>query len=220
MPNLRLPRLHLKRLHLKRLRPYLVVAGLALAALPALAAGAPRIGQAAPDFTGIDSNGQKVRLADLKGKTVVLEWTNDGCPYVGKWYSSGAMQKLQRDAGALGAVWLTIASSAPGEEGYVDAAKANDDTVRRKAAPAHVLLDPQGVIAHLYRAETTPHMFVISPDGVLAYMGGADSIASTRIADMQKAEPYAREALEAVVAGKPVAHPVTRPYGCTVKYSS
>jgi hypothetical protein len=120
----------------------------------------------------------------------------------------------------MGAVWLTIASSAPGEEGYVDAAKANDDTASRKAAPAHVLLDSKGNIGRLYGAETTPHIFVIKPDGTLAYMGGADSIASTRIDDMRKAEPYAREAIEAVVAGKPVLHPVTRPYGCSVKYSS
>jgi peroxiredoxin len=207
------------------LRRHLVIAAFGLAALPAiaslpiLAADGPRIGQNAPDFTGTDSNGAQIRLADLKGKPVVLEWTNDGCPYVGKWYSSGAMQQLQRDAAVKGAVWLTIASSAPGEQGYVDAKKANEDTASRKAAPAHVLLDPQGVIGRLYGAETTPHIFVIGPDGRLAYMGGADSIASTRTADLQKAEPYAREAIEAVVAGKPVTHPVTRPYGCTVKYS-
>jgi peroxiredoxin len=197
-----------------------LIAILGLAALPAFAGGSPRIGAAAPDFTGTGSNGEQVHLADLKGKTIVLEWTNDGCPYVHKWYSSGAMQKLQRDAAALGVVWLTIASSAPGEEGYVDAAKANDDTMSRKAAPAHVLLDPQGAIGRLYGAQTTPHIFVIRPDGALAYAGGADSIASTRIADMGKAEPYAREAIEAVAAGKPVAHPLTRPYGCSVKYSS
>jgi hypothetical protein len=203
-----------------RLRSLLLIAAFGLAALPTLAADGPRIGAAAPDFTGTGSNGEKIHLADLKGKTIVLEWTNDGCPYVHKWYSSGAMQKLQRDAAALGVVWLSIVSSAPGEEGYVDAAQANADTVSRKAAPAHVLLDPQGAIGHLYRAETTPHIFVIKPDGALAYMGGADSIASTRISDMQRAEPFAREAFEAVVAGKSVPHPVTRPYGCSVKYSS
>ena len=197
-----------------------LIAFFGLAALPALAGGSARTGSAAPDFTGTGSNGEKIHLADLKGKTIVLEWTNDGCPYVHKWYSSGAMQKLQRDAAALGVVWLTIASSAPGEQGYVDAAKANNDTASRKASPAHVLLDPQGAIARLYGAETTPHIFVIKPDGALAYAGGADSIASTRISDMDKAEPYAREAIEAVAAGKPVAHPLTRPYGCSVKYSS
>jgi peroxiredoxin len=191
-----------------------------LAALPAFGLSDARIGQPAPDFTGTGSNGETVHLADLKGKMVVLEWTNDGCPYVGKWYSSGAMQQLQRDATTLGAVWLTVASSAPGEQGYVDAAKANEDTVSRKAAPSHVLLDPSGTIGHLYGATTTPHLFVIKPDGTLAYMGGADSIPSTRIEDLQKAEPYAREAIQAVAADKPVPHPITRPYGCSVKYSS
>src|SRR5437870_76237 len=116
-----------------------IVAMLGLALLPAVAAAAgPQIGQPAPDFTGTDSNGEKVQLANLKGKVVVLEWTNNGCPYVGKWYGSGAMQQLQRDAAALGAVWLTVVSSATGEQGYVDAAKANEETNSRKAAPAHV----------------------------------------------------------------------------------
>lgn len=197
-------------------------------AAPALAQGAAqgaakpsalKIGQPAPDFTGADSNGKTVRLSDFKGKIVVLEWTNDGCPYVGKWYRSGAMQALQSEAARMGAIWLTVASSAPGEQGYVDGAHANADTADRHAHPTHVLLDSKGAIGHLYDAQTTPQMFVIGKDGTLAYMGGADSIASTRIADMKRAEPYAREALEAVVAGKPVPHPVTRPYGCTVKYS-
>jgi peroxiredoxin len=201
--------------------PRLFVTALCLAVLPSFAAAmGPQIGQPAPDFTGTGSNGENVHLADLKGKTVVLEWTNDGCPYVGKWYRSGAMQQLQRDASTLGAVWLTVVSSAPGEQGYVDAAQANEDTANRNAAPTHVLLDPTGEIGHLYGAETTPHIFVIKPDGTLAYMGGADSIASTRAEDMQKAEPYAREAIQAVAAGKPVPHPITRPYGCSVKYSS
>jgi AhpC/TSA family len=198
-----------------------LVAMLGLGLLPAVAAAeGPRIGHPAPDFTGTDSNGEKVQLANLKGKVVVLEWTNNGCPYVAKWYGSGAMQQLQRDAAALGAVWLTVVSSAPGEQGYVDAARANADTKSRKAAPAHVLLDPTGGIGHLYKAETTPHIFVIKPDGTLAYMGGADSIATTRVEDIHKAEPYAREAIQAVAAGKPVPHPITRPYGCSVKYAS
>jgi peroxiredoxin len=197
-----------------------MIAALGLAVAPAFAGEPLKIGEPAPAFTAVDSNGQSVGLAEFKGKTIVLEWTNDGCPYVGKWYRSGAMQALQREAAQRGVVWLTIASSAPGEQGYVDGAKANADTKSRKADPAHVLLDPQGVIGHLYGAQTTPHIFVIRPDGALAYMGGADSIASTRVEDLQKAEPYAREALEAVVAGKPAPHPVTRPYGCTVKYSS
>jgi hypothetical protein len=114
---------------------------------------------------------------------------------------------------------LSVISSAPGEQGYADGARANALTASRQAAPAHVLLDPTGALGHLYGAMTTPHIFVIAADGTLAYMGGADSVASTRIDDMAQAEPYAREAIDAVAAGRPVAHPVTRPYGCSVKYS-
>jgi peroxiredoxin len=198
----------------------LTIAALGLTLAPGLAGEPLKIGDPAPGFAAVDSNGQTIRLADFAGKEVVLEWTNDGCPYVGKWYRSGAMQTLQREAAKLGAVWLTVASSAPGEQGYVNATQANADTKDRNADPAHVLLDPQGAIGRLYGAQTTPHIFVIGPSGALAYMGGADSIASTRIEDLQKAEPYAREALEAVAAGKPVPHSVTRPYGCSVKYSS
>jgi peroxiredoxin len=205
---------------MRKARYGVTIAALGLAAAPAFAGEPVKIGEVAPAFTGVDSNGETVGLAQFKGKTIVLEWTNDGCPYVGKWYRSGAMQALQREAAQRGVVWLTIASSAPGEQGYVDGAQANADTKSRNADPAHVLLDPQGVIGHLYGAQTTPDIFVIRPDGALAYMGGADSIASTRVEDLQKAEPYAREALEAVVAGLPAPHPVTRPYGCTVKYSS
>ncbi len=198
----------------------LTIAALGLTLAPGLAGEPLKIGDPAPGFAAVDSNGQTIRLADFAGKEVVLEWTNDGCPYVGKWYRSGAMQTLQREAAKLGAVWLTVASSAPGEQGYVNATQANADTKDRNADPAHVLLDPQGAIGRLYGAQTTPHIFVIGPSGALAFMGGADSIASTRIEDLQKAEPYAREALEAVAAGKPVPHSVTRPYGCSVKYSS
>jgi AhpC/TSA family len=191
----------------------------ALAAAPRLVWAAPAIGQPAPVFTATGSNGETVRLSELRGKTVVLEWTNDGCPYVGKWYRSGAMQQLQRDAAAGGAVWLSVISSAPGMQGYADGARANELTRTRNAAPAHVLLDPQGTLGRLYGAETTPHMFVITPVGTLAYMGGADSIATTRVQDLARAEPYAREAIFAVLANQPVQHAVTRPYGCTVKYA-
>ncbi|HTJ02698.1 MAG TPA: redoxin domain-containing protein [Methylovirgula sp.] len=206
-----------------RLLPALVALGFlsspAFFISPALA-GPLKIGQAAPAFTGTDSNGKTVKLSDFKGKTVVLEWTNNGCPYVGKWYSSGAMQALQSDAARLGAVWLTVVSSARGEQGYVDGPAANRDTASRNAHPTHVLLDSSGTIGRLYDAQTTPQIVIIRKDGTVAYSGGADSIASTRVEDLKTAEPYAREALEAVVAGKSVPHPVTRPYGCTVKYSS
>jgi hypothetical protein len=190
------------------------------AVLPRGAWATARVGRPAPDFTATDSNNQTVRFADLRGNVVVLEWTNDGCPFVGKWYRSGAMQQLQRDATSRGAIWLTVISSAPGEQGYVDGAGANADTVSRHAAPTHVLLDPTGTLGHLYGAETTPHIFVVDRPGMLAYMGGADSIPSTHVADLMRAEPYAREAITAVLDNQPVEHPVTRPYGCTVKYAA
>ncbi|MDR3514329.1 MAG: redoxin domain-containing protein [Azospirillaceae bacterium] len=193
--------------------------GAGLMSFAGTAGAAPRPGTPAPDFTGVDSNAQTLRLSDFQGKLVVLEWTNDGCPFVGKWYQSGAMQQLQRDATARGAVWLSVISSAPGQQGFVDGGRANQLTQERNAAPSRVLLDPRGVIGHLYDARTTPEIFVIAPDGTLAYMGGADSIASTREEDLAKAEPFAREAIFAVFDGKPVLHPVTRPYGCTVKYA-
>ncbi len=198
-----------------------VLAGAALAAAaPSLARAEPRIGAVAPSFTAPDTTGGAVALPTLRGKVVVLEWTNDGCPFVGKWYRSGAMQALQREAAGKGAVWVSVISSAPGEQGYVDAAAANALTQSRNAAPSHVVLDPDGRIGHLYKAQTTPQIFIIRPDGTLGYMGGADSIASTRVEDLARATPYARQAIEAIAAGGNAPMPVTRPYGCTVKYAA
>jgi len=194
---------------------------LALTSLaPLMAQAAPEIGKPAPDFSATDSYGKTVHLSDFKGKEVVLEWSNDSCPYVKKWYGNGDMQKLQNDATAQGAIWLTVISSAPGKEGYVTGDQANTDTQSRHAAPTKVLLDPSGAIGHAYGALTTPDMYVIDKNGILQYMGGIDSIASTDLADIQKAEPYTREAILAVAKGIPAAHPVTRPYGCNIKYGS
>jgi hypothetical protein len=197
-----------------------IVASMCALAFSSAALADLQIGKPAPDFTATDSNGKTVNLSNFKGKEVVLEWSNNGCPYVRKWYGSGEMQKLQKDAAAKGVVWLTIISSAKGQEGYVTGAEANKDTTTRHAMPTYVLLDTSGSIGHLYNALTTPDMYVIAKDGTLAYMGGADSIASTNIADLKKAEPYAREAIEAVASNQPVLTPVTKPYGCNVKYSS
>ncbi len=204
----------------------MTIARRSLLALPAIltlpmmrpALAAPAVAAAAPGFTGTDSNGRQVGLAQFAGKPVVLEWTNDGCPYVRKWYNSGAMQDLQRQAAAMGAVWLSVVSSPPGEQGYVESAAANELTRSRNAAPAHVLLDPEQRIARAYGATVTPHMFIIDAKGVLVYSGGADSIPSTRQEDLARATPYVKEALAALAAGRPVANPVTRPYGCVVKY--
>ena len=180
----------------------------------------PRVGAPAPAFTAADSNGRNVALADLKGKTVVLEWTNDECPFVKKHYGGQAMQALQKKWTEKGVVWLTVASSMPGEQGHVDAAKANRLTVERGAAPSAVLLDPKGDIGRAYGAQVTPHMYVIKPDGVLAYMGGIDDKPSTRLDDLKTARNFVDAALTELAEGKPVSTTTARPYGCTIKYSS
>jgi peroxiredoxin len=189
---------------------------LAGAAMPA--ADEPQVAQPAPDFSTVDSQGQMRHLADYRGKVVVLEWTNAECPFTRKHYESGNMQSLQSLARDHGVVWLTVISSAPGKQGYVDGAGADQLTKTRRAVPSAVLLDPSGRVGRLYHAKTTPHMFVIDPQGELRYMGGIDSIATPEVSDIPKAEPYLKEAMLAVVDNQPVAHPVTRPYGCSVKY--
>jgi peroxiredoxin len=186
--------------------------------LLACAGSGPEPGKAAPDFTASDSHGETHRLTDYRGRVVVLEWTNHDCPYVRKHYDGGNMQALQREAAADGVVWLSVISSAPGKQGHVGPAEANRLTESRDAAPAAVLLDPAGEVGRLYGARTTPHLYVIDRDGVLAYMGGIDSIPSSSPADIPRAVPYARNAVAQVLAGEPVSEPVTRPYGCSVKY--
>jgi peroxiredoxin len=172
----------------------------------------------APDFVGTDSYGKTVTLSELRGRTVVLEWSNHGCPFVGKHYRSGNMQALQKEAVGQGVVWLTILSSAPGTQGNVTAAEANELTRSRGASPTAVILDPSGTIGRAYDARTTPHMFVIDKTGTLVYMGGIDDKPTTDVADIATAKNYVRLALGAVAAGKPVQEAVTRPYGCSVKY--
>jgi len=182
------------------------------------AGAAPQIGQSAPDFTAVDAKGNAIHLREYRGKTVVLEWTNAECPYTRKHYNSGNMQSVQALAQKNGIVWLTVISSAPGKQGYVNGAAADALTVSRHADPTAVLLDPTGSVARMYAAKTTPHMFVIDKDGMLRYMGGIDSIATTDEADIARAEPYLKEAMLAVDAGDPAPHPVTKPYGCSIKY--
>jgi peroxiredoxin len=182
------------------------------------AGAAPQIGQSAPDFTAIDSKGDSIHLSEYLGKIVVLEWTNADCPYTRKHYSSGNMQGEQALAKKNGIVWLTVISSAPGKQGYVNGAAADALTVSRHAVPTAVLLDPTGSVARLYAAKTTPHMFIIDKNGTLQYMGGIDSLATIDAADIARAEPYLKEAMLAVAAGNPAPHPVTKPYGCSIKY--
>lgn len=186
----------------------------------AQALAAPAVGQAAPSFVALDSKGKQHKLDDFKGKVVVLEWTNHECPYVKKHYGASNMQNLQKQAKAAGVVWLSVISSAPGEQGQVDGAKADELTASRQAAPSAVLLDPQGTIGKAYDARTTPHMYVIDAKGILRYAGGIDSIASAKADDIAKADPLFKTAMESVLKGQDVKQAVTRPYGCSVKYKA
>ena len=180
----------------------------------------PQPGSPAPAFRAKDIGDRTVNLADYRGKTIILEWTNNGCPFVGKHYNSGNMQALQHRFTAAGDVWLTIASSAPGEQGYVTPDAARADIGHWKAAPTDYLLDPDGVVGHLYAARATPHMVVIDPQGVVAYIGAIDDKPSVDVADVKTAKNYVASALEELAAGKPVSVAATRDYGCSVKYKT
>lgn len=201
--------------------PSLSAAGAALAVtlmLGTVAAAAPTVGEPAPAFTGTDTAGESHSLADYRGKVVVLEWTNHQCPYTVKHYRSGNMQALQREATGDGVVWLSVISSAPGKQGFVTSAQADELTTSRGAAPTAVLLDPEGAIGHAYDAKTTPHMYVIDPQGTLVYAGGIDDQPSA-YGDPADATNYVRLALADLQAGRPVQTGSARPYGCTVKYA-
>jgi peroxiredoxin len=179
---------------------------------------AAKVGEPAPDFTSTASNGKTVHLTDYRGKYVVLEWHNNGCPYVRKHYNSGNMQKLQKEWTGRGVVWFTILSSSPGKQGYATASEENDYLAKMKAAPTAALLDPGGEIGHLYDAKTSPQMVVINPQGVVIYDGAIDDKPTTDLQDVPGATNYVSLALEQSMAGKPVQTAATRPYGCSVKY--
>ena len=166
-----------------------------------------------------DTTGAVHQISDLQGKTVVLEWTNHDCPFVQKHYGSDNMQRLQREAATREVVWLTVISSAPGEQGHVTPEQADALTVRRNASPSAVILDEDGSAGRLYDAKTTPHMFVIDPEGALVYAGGIDSIPSADPADIPRAVPHLELAMAATAAGKDVPVATSRPYGCSIKYA-
>jgi peroxiredoxin len=196
---------------------------LALAASLALAQVATAqavVGQKAPAFRATDSHGATRSLEEFRDKVVVLEWWNPECPFVGKHYGSGSMQKLQREWTGKGVVWLTVNSSAPGQQGHVDAAQANALMKERGSASTAVLLDPEGRIGRAYGAKTTPHMFVIDRSGSVVYAGGIDDKPSTDEEDMATAHNYVAAALAEVTAGRRVTTATSRPYGCSVKYGS
>ncbi|MFC7377741.1 thioredoxin family protein [Brevundimonas sp. GCM10030266] len=178
----------------------------------------PMPGQPAPAFTLVDADGVQRSLSDFRGKVVVLEWTNEGCPYVQKHYS-GAMQALQREAAEDGVVWLSIISSAPGKQGYVEGQDARDWKTRTRANAAHLLLDPTGQVGRTYGAKTTPDMRVIDREGRLVFVGGIDDKPTVEVADLQGATNFVRSALDDVMSERPLRTDLAAPYGCSIKYA-
>jgi peroxiredoxin len=187
-------------------------------------AWAVKVGAPAPDFTGKDSNGKTQTLSEYRGKYVVLEWTNHDCPYTKKHYESGNMQALQKKWTSRGVIWLSVISSAPGNQGYMTASEENAYLAKMHAVPTAAILDSSGTIGHLYEAKTTPHMIVIDPTGKIIYDGAIDDhpgvydTSSENGAQIKSSKNYVDAALTQAISGKPVSDPVTRPYGCSVKY--
>ena len=193
-------------------------------ALAALAAGAHQahaataeVGQAAPGFTALDALGKSHKLSDFKGKHVVLEWTNPGCPFVVKHYS-GNMQALQAEYLAKSVVWLSINSTASDAGDYLAPARLMAWRRDKKAVATAMLMDESGKVGQLYGAKTTPHMYIINPQGVLVYAGAIDSIPSARVDDIKTATNYIRQGLNEALGGKAISTSSTRAYGCSVKY--
>lgn len=183
-----------------------------------LAQAAVKVGEKAPAFTLTDSKGQARSLSEFSGKTVVLEWTNPGCPFVKKHYESGNIPKQQKEATAAGVVWLSINSSAKGKQGDLTPVESDKIATDWKTAPTAYLFDRDGKVGQLYGAKTTPHIFVIDGTGTLRYNGAIDSIASPKKEDLATATQYVPEVLTALAAKQAVKTPVTQPYGCGVKY--
>jgi peroxiredoxin len=179
----------------------------------------PVVGKEAPLFEGLTSSGETVSLQSFRGKPVMLEWTNHECPYVKKHYESGNMQRTQESLTKDGVTWISIISSAPGEQGYVSAEQANTLSQSRGVYADYVVLDPDGTIGRKYNAKTTPHMFLIDADGVLQYMGAIDDKPSARPSSLEGATNYALAAWQSLKAGEPIEETSTKPYGCSVKYA-
>jgi peroxiredoxin len=201
------------------IKTLLIACGL-LAVTTGLSFAETEVGKPAPNFSLSDTNGKTHSLADFKGKFVVLEWYQPDCPFVGKHYKSGNMQALQKEYTAKGVAWLSIDSSAPGEQGNYPGTKLNEIATQDKAARTALLVDPTGDVGRLYGAQTTPDMYIIDPSGILVYKGAIDNKRSTDLADVKMATNYVKVALEAVMNGKSVSPTTTRPYGCSVKYAS
>lgn len=190
---------------------------IALLSLASLSAFALETGQPAPDFT-LPGLSKETKLSDLKGKVVVLEWLNHGCPFVRKHYDSKNMQALQKKYTDKGVVWLSVVSSSPGKQGHVDKKGAEKEKTENKSNATDILLDPTGKVGKMYRAKTTPHMYIIDKKGVLVYQGAIDDKADTDQSSIPSAKNYVSSALDEHLAGKNITAHTTRSYGCAVKY--
>lgn len=191
---------------------------LALVLFAASVTHAVEVGKAAPDFSLTDYTGKVFKLSDYKGKTVVLEWFNRGCPFVKKHYGSKNMQTLQKKYTGKGVVWIAIVSSAKGKEGYLNPEEVKPLLKEFGFGATALLLDPKGTVGKSYQAKTTPHMYIIDKAGVLAYAGAIDDNPSTDPADIKGAKNYVSSALDELLAGKKVTVSTTKAYGCSVKY--
>jgi peroxiredoxin len=178
-----------------------------------------QLGQPAPALQVKDAQGKAVSLADFKGKTVVLEWVNPGCPFVKKHYGAQNMQATQKAALGQGAVWLSISSTAPSTSDYKKPAELSGWLQAQGAAPSALLMDDDGTAGKAWGAKTTPHLYIVNPAGLLVYAGAIDSIPSANPADISRATNFVTQALGELKAGQPVSKPATTPYGCSVKYS-
>ena len=192
---------------------------LALLVAAGTAFAAPQVGQPAPEFTLTDSNGKSHNLSDFKGKFVVLEWLNHGCPFVKKHYDGGNMQRLQKEFTGKDVVWLSIVSSAPGKQGHMSPEETNKTKEEKGSAATAILNDEDGTVGKLYDAKVTPELYVINPEGTLIYAGAIDDKKSVEPADVAGAKNYVKQALDEAMAGKPVSEPITEAYGCGIKYN-
>jgi len=204
---------------MKALPSFVGAAALAVALLPGTVSAQAVVGSSAPRFTATDSHGASHSLDQYRGKYVVLEWHNQGCPYTRKHYISGNMQSLQKEWTAKGVVWFTVISSARGQQGYVTDTQENAYLSQMHADPTAVLMDADGKLGHLYGAKTTPEMYVIDPSGKLIYEGAIDDRPTPDTSDIKGADNYLTDALTEAMAGKAIATAYTRPYGCSVKYA-
>ncbi len=181
---------------------------------------APSVGQPAPAFSLTDTAGKTVQLADFRGRHVVLEWVNPGCPYVRKHYSSANMQGTQKDVTAQGVVWLAINSTENASTDYLAPAQMGRWMQSQQATATHTLMDEDGTVGKAYGARTTPHMYIVDPAGKLIYAGGIDSVPSSRVDDIKTAVNYVKQGVREALAGQPIRAATTRPYGCSIKYKT